>query len=53
MVQERRWFLVTYAPAVTEAVYRQQIRPVMEEGATVMDRISLITDEDASSWQQV
>lgn len=25
--------------AVTEAVYRQQIRPVMEEGATVMDRI--------------
>jgi integrase len=25
--------------AVTEAVYRQQIRPVMEEGATAMDRI--------------
>ncbi len=25
--------------AVTEAVYRKQIRPVMEEGATAMDRI--------------
>jgi integrase len=25
--------------AVTEAVYRRQIRPVMEEGATAMDRI--------------
>jgi integrase len=25
--------------AVTESVYRQQIRPVMEEGATAMDRI--------------
>ena len=25
--------------AVTEAVYRKQIRPVMQEGATVMDRI--------------
>lgn len=25
--------------AVTEAVYRQQIRPVMEDGATAMDRI--------------
>jgi integrase len=24
---------------VTEAVYRQQIRPVMEDGATAMDRI--------------
>ncbi|REH46269.1 hypothetical protein BCF44_107402 [Kutzneria buriramensis] len=25
--------------AVTEAVYRHQIKPVMEEGATAMDRI--------------
>jgi integrase len=25
--------------AVTETVYRQQLKPVMEEGATVMDRI--------------
>jgi hypothetical protein len=25
--------------AVTEAVYRQQIRPVLEEGATAMDQI--------------
>jgi hypothetical protein len=24
---------------VTEAVYRQQIRPVMEDGATAMDEI--------------
>ncbi|MGI5421819.1 hypothetical protein [Actinomadura luteofluorescens] len=24
---------------VTEKVYRQQIRPVMDEGATAMDRI--------------
>ncbi len=26
-------------PAVTEAIYRKQIRPVMEQGATVMNRI--------------
>jgi hypothetical protein len=25
--------------AVTETVYRKQIRPVIEEGATAMDRI--------------
>ena len=25
--------------AVTEAVYRQQIQPVMQEGATAMDQI--------------
>jgi hypothetical protein len=25
--------------AVTEAVYRKQIRPVMEQGATAMNRI--------------
>jgi hypothetical protein len=25
--------------AVTETVYRQQLKPVMEEGATAMDRI--------------
>ncbi|MGH3872404.1 MAG: hypothetical protein ACRDSR_12980 [Pseudonocardiaceae bacterium] len=25
--------------AVTESVYRKQIRPVMEEGATAMNRI--------------
>ena len=25
--------------AVTELVYRKQIRPVLQEGATVMDRI--------------
>jgi hypothetical protein len=28
--------------AVTEQVYRRQIQPVMEEGATAMDRIGLI-----------
>lgn len=33
--------------AVTEAVYRQQIRPVMEEGATVMDRIFANDQGDA------
>jgi len=34
--------------AVTEAVYRQQIRPVMEEGATAMDRIFGKDDQDDS-----
>lgn len=30
---------------VTEAVYRQQIRPIMEDGATAMDRIFPADDE--------
>jgi site-specific recombinase XerD len=33
--------------AVTEAVYRKQIRPVIEEGATAMDRIFPSASEDA------
>ena len=34
--------------AVTEAVYRQQIRPVLEDGATAMDEIFRDTGGDAS-----
>ncbi|GEL18606.1 hypothetical protein [Pseudonocardia asaccharolytica] len=30
--------------AVTEAVYRQQLRPVLEDGATAMDTIFPISD---------
>ncbi len=30
--------------AVTEAVYRQQLRPVLEEGATAMDAIFPLDD---------
>jgi integrase len=37
---------------VTEKVYRQQIRPVMDEGATAMDRIfpELIEEPPSGSW---
>jgi integrase len=38
--------------AVTEAVYRQQIRPVMEEGATAMDQI-FAGKHDASATPKV
>jgi hypothetical protein len=30
---------------VTETVYHQQIRPVIQEGATAMDRIFPMADE--------
>ena len=30
--------------AVTEAVYRQQLRPVLDEGATAMDAIFSASD---------
>lgn len=33
-------------PVVTATVYRQQIRPVMEEGATAMDRIFPADDQE-------
>jgi integrase len=45
--------------AVTEAIYRQQIRPVMEEGATAMDAIFAekpltpdATEEGPRGWQR-
>jgi site-specific recombinase XerD len=34
---------------VTATVYRQQIRPVIEEGATAMDRIFPTGDQESSS----
>ncbi len=34
--------------AVTELVYRKQIRPVVESGATAMDRLFPATDEPAA-----
>lgn len=32
--------------ATTEAVYRQQIRPVLEHGATAMDEIFPVAEDD-------
>ncbi len=45
--------LVGSGTAVTGAVYRQQVRPVSEEGATAMDTIFPLDDADQTLSQSL